>query len=177
MQQHGGLLHTLEPAHASRACRACMCPHANPRLHPSTPHACRAGYACKPQIARYNFGEDFPGDGAPPFARLVAVLTALTGLLGFALILALVEQVSGGGRMGGCAHAQPPVRRVGRPRSCACHPPAGHGRRWAWHVLALGPGSRQPQTATQVNRHQAALAATRSPSSLCLSPALACHRV
>ncbi|KIY99118.1 hypothetical protein MNEG_8845, partial [Monoraphidium neglectum] len=46
-----------------------------------------------PGIARYNFGEDFPGDGAPPFARLVAVLTALTGLLGFALILALVEQV------------------------------------------------------------------------------------
>lgn len=42
------------------------------------------------------FGEDFPSDMAPPGQQLLAVMSAATGLLGFALILALVEQVGFG---------------------------------------------------------------------------------
>jgi hypothetical protein len=49
---------------------------------------------CAPtQVSRWVFGEELPSAAAPGGQQLLAVLTALTGLLGFALILALVEQV------------------------------------------------------------------------------------
>lgn len=42
------------------------------------------------------FGEQFPDDDASRGEQLLSILTAVTGLLGFALIITLVEQVRGG---------------------------------------------------------------------------------
>ncbi|GBF91919.1 hypothetical protein Rsub_04643 [Raphidocelis subcapitata] len=44
-------------------------------------------------VSRWVFGESFPSSAAAPPQQFLAVLTGLSGLLGFALILALVEQV------------------------------------------------------------------------------------
>jgi len=46
-----------------------------------------------PQVSRWVFGEEFPGDVSPHGQQFLAVLAAVVGLLGFAVILALVEQV------------------------------------------------------------------------------------
>jgi hypothetical protein len=66
--------------------------HARPHAH--APPSCvpRARAAPAMQVSRWLFGEEFPPAGAPGGQKLLAVLTAVSGLLGFALILALVEQ-------------------------------------------------------------------------------------
>ncbi len=42
------------------------------------------------------FGENFPGESAPPLAQAFSVAVATAGLAAFALVLALVEQVGAG---------------------------------------------------------------------------------
>ena len=58
------------------------------------------------QVARWAFGEDLPPPTAPLGEQALAVLSAVAGLLGFALILALVEQVCAFGHMGACGEGR-----------------------------------------------------------------------